>query len=286
MRELLGALGLVLREALCRNPVPRTPEPNPIMDDAHHVAAFDAAAEVLLPVYHLSARAIGRLLPRSGTLLDLGCGSGRFLAHLAQVRPDVRIVGIDLSKVMVETGRTALAASGLGDRVELHIGDMTDLRPFAGLRPDVVSSVFSLHHLPDDDALRRCLAEIDRVRGSGGAWIFDHARPRSRATAERFPHVFTPRLDETFRRDSTSSLLASWEFERLSEELGDDWRHLRARRLRLYQAHWAGPTHDTVDPAEANNLPAARARRAHRRLSALFRDLDLLRTAARTRRLH
>src|SRR5689334_8370266 len=39
---------------------------------------------------------IGRLIPRQASVLDVGCGRGDFLRHLARTRPDLQLTGIDL----------------------------------------------------------------------------------------------------------------------------------------------------------------------------------------------
>ena len=100
-------------------------------------------------IHQFNALAISRLLPEGGTLLDLGCGSGRMLARLARGRPDARIIGLDLSEPMLETGRELLERDGLTDRVELRRGDITTFDAEVPEQPDVISCNFALHHLPD-----------------------------------------------------------------------------------------------------------------------------------------
>jgi arsenite methyltransferase len=108
---------IVAREALARGERPRDPEPM-VMDDPRGVAEYDQAGATLqIPIHQFNARAISWLLPGGGTLIDLGCGSGRLLAHLAHGRPDARIVGLDLSEPMLEAGRRLHDQEGLAERV-------------------------------------------------------------------------------------------------------------------------------------------------------------------------
>lgn len=44
------------------------------------------------------ARHLAGLLPRSASVLDVGCGDGRLAAQIAQTRYDVRLSGIDVSR--------------------------------------------------------------------------------------------------------------------------------------------------------------------------------------------
>ena len=86
------------------------------MDDPTSVAAFHTADPVLqLPMYRFNALAMSSLLPEGGRVLDLGCGSGRLLAHLATARSDVSAVGTDLADNMLAAGRASLQDEGLAE---------------------------------------------------------------------------------------------------------------------------------------------------------------------------
>ena len=251
MTRTIRAAGLALREALSKPRLERTPEPTPDMSDLESVQAFHAEGSddgALLGVYHFNARAVHTLTPKGGVVVDLGCGSGQCLRYLALRRPDLRILGIDLSKEMVAAGNTMLREHSLADRVELRVGDMTAFSHQLPARVDLVTSIFSLHHLPARKDLYACLGEIARLRAKHGSafWIFDHARPRRRDTAERFPQIFTPYASPSFNADSTNSLIASWSFEEMRAAVaetmgGAPWGCL-SRILRLYQVHWAEAT--------------------------------------------
>jgi SAM-dependent methyltransferase len=253
-------LGMLVREWLSGPQLARRPEPSAAMDDPRSVEAFHAqGAETgpLLPVYHFNALSLSALTPPGRTLLDLGCGSGRFLAYLARYRPDLRIVGLDLAPAMVERGRRYMREAGVADRVDLRMGDMTAFTEDLPAGLATVSSVFSLHHLPTEGALCACLAGVARACGEHGAafWAFDHARPRHPRTASVFPEVFTPGADPAFQADSTNSLRASFSFEEISRALEaaglGEARHRCARLMRLYQIHWV--------PGRGPGLPSAGA---------------------------
>lgn len=218
------------------------------MTEEASVRAFHEAGNEqgpLLAIYHFNARAIHALAPHRSTILDLGSGSGRFLAYLAHRRPDLRLIGLDLSREMVALGNEMLRAEGLSDRAELREGDMTTFADKFSSSPDLVSSIFSLHHLPTAAHLRACASEmgkIVRTPTSAAIWVFDHARPRREDTAVRFPEVFTPAASRAFKTDSSNSLKASWSFDELKEALragvGATMQGALARLLPLYQIHW------------------------------------------------
>ncbi|MBZ9908745.1 class I SAM-dependent methyltransferase [Mesorhizobium sp. BR115XR7A] len=65
-------------------------------------------------------------VPSGGTVLELGCGTGRNIILAARAYPDARFFGLDISAEMLETAGAAVAREGLSDRVMLARGDATD----------------------------------------------------------------------------------------------------------------------------------------------------------------
>ena len=241
-----GILRLIFREKLCTHGIARRPEPSSLMENSGSVAGFHAEGSpegALVPLYHFSALVVSQLLPPGGTLMDLGSGSGQFLTHLARCRSDIRIIGLDLSEAMIQLGHQSLRSAGLEGRVSLRRGDMTRFSQTAPQSVHLVSSIFSLHHLPAMQDLERCMEEIFNVRSATGCavWLFDHVRPRHPRTLEDFPEVFTPTSSPLFKQDSRNSLEASFSFEdvcRTGEKFFGGMRHELARLLPLYQVHW------------------------------------------------
>lgn len=238
---------LLWSEFFTRQNLPRVPESDAVMDAEAAVRDFHSqgvSSGPMTPVYEFNARAASRLVPRGGRVLDLGAGSGNGMARLALGRPDLEIVGIELSPRMVEVGNRALSALGLYPRARLVPGDMTNFRAAAAGPFQLVVSQFALHHLPDAGALGRCLDGIAAaVRTDRAAfWLFDHARPRSPRVPALFPEVFTPNAPEKFKADSRASLAAAWRLEEVAGPLGQRAAamdgSLLARWLPFYQCHW------------------------------------------------
>jgi trans-aconitate 2-methyltransferase len=95
------------------------------------------------------------------TALDAGCGSGRVTRLLLERLPDGRVVGVDASPSMVEQATGNLAE--FGDRVELRVGDLTELDLDAEV--DVVFSNATFHWIRDHDLLFRRLYAAMRPGG-------------------------------------------------------------------------------------------------------------------------
>lgn len=248
MNGIVGMASLLLRENLLPGELQRIPEPL-LMDAQDQVRAWHAQGGdegPMMPIYHLNARACSALLPRAGTVVDLGCGSGRFSSYLARRRPDLKVVGFDLSQPMVDLGNSALGAAGLLPRVELRVGDMTSFASAVPPETALVVCQFALHHLPTLRDVEQCFVELAAVRRRTGCafWIFDLARPRHRSTAVAYPEVLTPEAPEVFKLDSTNSLLAAYSHAELTEiaqrVFGQAAVNSALSRLfPLYQAFWA-----------------------------------------------
>ena len=94
---------------------------------------------------------------RGGLALDLGCGDGALFEAVRRRRPDLRLLGVDLSSAMLDHARVR------APEARLMRGDVEDLG-FTGTLPqaEVVLSLSMLHHLRDIDghvALLHRLAE-------------------------------------------------------------------------------------------------------------------------------
>jgi SAM-dependent methyltransferase len=113
--------------------------------------------------------AITRLAPLGpGACLDLGCGAGRHLPFLARGgRP---VVGLDLSRALLEAARGAAASAGAalvrGDMRRLPLGD----RKFTA----VVSLFTAFGYFGPLAAHGPVLGEIARVLRPGGHWYLDY----------------------------------------------------------------------------------------------------------------
>lgn len=237
--DLLRLIAIERRGA----PQPRRPEPESVMTDPGAVDAFHTEGEIVLsPIYLFNARAVARLAPRHGKVLDLGSGSGQFLLTLAALRPDLSILGVEPSSAMRARGRTEIDARGLAARLQLMDGDMTDLADQFPGPFDVVSSLFALHHLPATPDLARCFAELRRLRDrdQSALWLFDHARPRGDGVPERFARLFAGNRSPLFQRDSANSVAAAFnvqEWRTAWSEAGlPPARHALSRFFPFYQS--------------------------------------------------
>ncbi|HEX8004282.1 MAG TPA: methyltransferase domain-containing protein [Mycobacteriales bacterium] len=132
---------------------------------------------------------LGRPLRAGERVLDAGCGTGYLAAGLRRARPDVLVVGTDLSTGMLGNAR----AAGAHPLVQSDAGRL----PFRDGAFDLVVARGVLHHLPDVAA---ALAEWRRVLAPRGAVVLV-SEPTP--TVERHGAVLVKGLLAALRRPLT-----------------------------------------------------------------------------------
>jgi ubiquinone/menaquinone biosynthesis C-methylase UbiE len=83
-----------------------------------------------------------------GTVLDAGTGPGSLPRVLAEIAPNVRVIGIDIERVLLRDARRASLRKPARNRVSFLLADAHAL-PFVDGSFDMVVSVASLHLLSD-----------------------------------------------------------------------------------------------------------------------------------------
>jgi demethylspheroidene O-methyltransferase len=122
-----------------------------------------AASQPIVARQVLDAYPIGR----HRVLLDVGGGSGAFLAEVARAAPGLRLMHFDLPAV-AERARARFAAEGLGPRVEIHGGDFTRVPLPRGA--DAISLVRIVHD-HDDAVVVRLLRSVREALPAGGTLL-------------------------------------------------------------------------------------------------------------------
>jgi ubiquinone/menaquinone biosynthesis C-methylase UbiE len=99
-------------------------------------------------------------------LLDIGCGTGRFLDFVKQVWPRLQIVGLDMSDAYARHAKRHLKRRS---RTSLVVGKAEAI-PLADSSQDAVTSIFLFHELPPK-VRRNALRECARVLKPGGRLV-------------------------------------------------------------------------------------------------------------------
>ncbi|RJQ77248.1 methyltransferase domain-containing protein [Pseudonocardiaceae bacterium YIM PH 21723] len=120
-------------------------------------------------------------LTAGSAVLDAGCGHGR-PAVQAAVGHGALVTGVTLSAAQQRTATEAAEHAGVGDKVRILVGDMTDL-PFPDGHFDAVFAIESIQHVPDQAAAFRELARVLRPGGRLVAADYVSIRPETEEEA-------------------------------------------------------------------------------------------------------
>ena len=150
---------------------------------------------------------------RKVDLLDVACGTGRFLREVRLAYPAIRAQGIDLSRAYLDEARRHL--SGL--RAVKLIQANAENIPHQDVSCDIVTSCYLYHELPPE-VRRRVTAEIARVLKPGGILIFLDSlqigdRPGWDGLVEAFPHRFHEPYYEHYASDDLICMFRSAKLE-------------------------------------------------------------------------
>ena len=113
-------------------------------------------------------KALSKLIPyRPRTILDVATGTGDVAIMAARMLQPEKVIGIDISRGMLELGRKKLLKEGLTDRIELQSGDSEAIK-FPDASFDAVTVAFGVRNFEN---LEKGLSEIRRVLKPGGQLI-------------------------------------------------------------------------------------------------------------------
>ncbi|MGL5824720.1 MAG: class I SAM-dependent methyltransferase [Nocardioides sp.] len=124
--------------------------------DDRHLAARQGLYRWQQPSYDLPGLVLDHLPVGSGVVLDLGCGNGRYLDRIRAARPNLTVIGLDISAgILAAVARPVVVA----DAACLPVADRS---------ASAVLAMHMLHHARDVDAV---LAEAVRVLVPGGTVV-------------------------------------------------------------------------------------------------------------------
>ena len=99
-------------------------------------------------------------------ILDIATGTGDLAIMLAKINPD-KVIGLDISKGMLEVGKKKIKQLNLDDNIEMVIGDSENLS-YADNTFDAITVGFGVRNFED---LEKGLSEIYRVLKPKGTFV-------------------------------------------------------------------------------------------------------------------
>ena len=153
---------------------------------------------------------------RSVTLLEVACGTGRFLRQVRLAYPAMTLKGLDLSQAYLEEARTHMR----GLRGPQLIEAAAEAMPLADASVDIATCIFLYHELPPD-VRRKVTAEIARVLKPGGLLVFLDSlqmgdKPGWDGLLEGFPHRFHEPYYRSYAIDDLDGMFSNADLAPLS----------------------------------------------------------------------
>jgi malonyl-CoA O-methyltransferase len=149
----------------------------PVLEPAEAYALWAASypAHAHNPVMQAEERAMLALMPvtlERKTVLDIGCGSGRYMLHALR-RGAARLSGVDLSPEMLEQADVELRPFRPLVKIDLMQGSVAAL-PLPDAMADLTICGLVVGHLEN---LHAALAELCRVTRPGGVVLCSDVHP-------------------------------------------------------------------------------------------------------------
>jgi S-adenosylmethionine-diacylgycerolhomoserine-N-methlytransferase len=108
-------------------------------------------------------------VPYGGTVLEIGCGTGRNLVKIAERWPNCRVYGVDISSEMLKSAAVNIRRTGLAERVMIAEGDATDFDPmvlFGRSCFDNIVCSYTLSMIPEWQAALRMALSLLAPQGN------------------------------------------------------------------------------------------------------------------------
>jgi len=119
---------------------------------------------------------IGQYLPRSGRVLDLGCGFGLFSLYFAIDSPERELTGVDRDPDRIDAARACAAKLGVSN-VEYAAQNALDWK--SSDQFDAIFMLDLIHHLPKPE-VEAFLARVTRLLAPGGTLLLKDVSNRPR----------------------------------------------------------------------------------------------------------
>jgi len=136
-------------------------------------------------------------------ILDIATGTGDLAISLVHTGAS-KIIGLDISKGMLDIGKKKVVAKNLGDTIEMVVGDSENL-PFAEHSFDAVTVAFGVRNF---ETLEKGLDEIYRVLKPAGTFVVLETSVPAKTPYKQGYYLYTkyllPAIGRLFSKDKSA----------------------------------------------------------------------------------
>jgi ubiquinone/menaquinone biosynthesis C-methylase UbiE len=205
-------------------------------------SSYEKATRLAIDIYYREVAEEIVSTFKQGFILDLGTGPGYLPIEIIKRSVNIKIVGIDLSRKLIQMAQQNAQEAGFTDKIDFQMGDSGRLR-FDDASFDMAISTGMLHSLKEPT---KVIKEIYRVLKKGAeAWIYDPARVASYIDQKKwkaslthgerfFIWIFTVlkllRPIKSYNREQVVEMIQATDFEILSIEEEKDEIKVKLRK--------------------------------------------------------
>ena len=165
-------------------------------DGLNHILSFN--------IDRLWRRRVVRIVRGTGAkrIMDMATGTGDLAIAMAKRIPGSHILGVDLSRKMLDVAQNKIRRQGLDERIILQHGDAERLDAVASESLDAVTVAFGVRNFDD---LAGGLQQIHRtIRPGGTLVVLEFSTPRNRAIRwfyAQYSHRLLPQIGGLVSKD-------------------------------------------------------------------------------------
>lgn len=185
-------------------------------------------------------------------VLDVATGTGDLAIEIARACPSATVIGLDPSAGMLGVAKHKLAKRGLGERVQLVVGDAQQL-PQQNCEIDAATIAFGIRNVPDRGKALRELARV--VRPGGRIAVLELGEPRRGwlgAAARLHCHHLVPKIggwlsgsrEYAYLQKSVAAFPPAEEFAELMRQSGLDVLEVTPLTFGVCTLYLATPAED------------------------------------------
>lgn len=151
--------------------------------------------------FEITMRYFKQHLPRTGAILDIGCGAGSYAVALAKA--GYTVTAVDLTPALVHMCSEFAEREGVSSSVRTHVADARDLSFLPDSAFDAVAVMGPLYHLIDRDDRRTAVREAMSKIKPGAPFFSAHV-----SRIGMLPHVAMRAPEWIEDRNSVASVLS------------------------------------------------------------------------------
>jgi len=158
---------------------------------------------------------IGQYLPKSGSIIDIGCGFGLFSHYYALLSPDRRFISLDISKTRIHAALEASKKLNLSEQITFYAAPAEKLSEM----PGVFQAAYMLdivHHLGKDSYIALLHAIYNKLSPQGILILKDIA------TTPKWKVWFTWLLDMLMNPKAPPQYISNTTLRKQLEKIGFD----------------------------------------------------------------